>query len=150
MVFSQAGLIPNPVDILLRRTPLLVYPRSQVAESDDGSQPPHITYKGHGRHNPSVCPTGLSSGLSYTPNLLQVARRLATPNICYVGHCMPKAIFMGRRRHFTDVLPYCALPVVNVQRYSQTLILIIADISSLRKCPQWVRSRPFVGRPFVD
>jgi len=33
----------------------------------------------------------------------QGARGLATPNIGYLGHCVPKAVVMGRRRHFTGL-----------------------------------------------
>jgi len=59
------------------------------------ANPPNITYMGH-----TMCPDGLSSGLSRALRLPQCqARGLATPNIGYMGHYVPKLAVMGRRRH---------------------------------------------------
>ena len=53
-----------------------------------------------------VCPDGLSSGLSLALRFPKgQALGLATPNICYMGHFVPKLAVMGRRRHF----PGCVL-----------------------------------------
>jgi len=59
------------------------------------ANPPNITYMGH-----TMCPDGLSSGLSRALRLPQCqARGLATPNIGYMGQNVPKLAVMGRRRH---------------------------------------------------
>ena len=64
------------------------------------ANPPNITYMGH-----TMCPDGLSSGLSRALRLPQSqARGLATPNIGYMGHYVPKLAVMGRRRHFAGVV----------------------------------------------
>ena len=105
MIFSQAGLIPAPIIAAPRRAPPSFYPEPREAGSDSDSQPPHITYKGHVRCVASGRPNGLSSGLS------RVARGLATPNIYFLGHQMPKTDLMGRRRHFVGIPRYvCFIP----------------------------------------
>jgi hypothetical protein len=70
--------------------------RSQGAESDGDRQPAK-----HYVHGSPMCPIGLSSGLSLALRLpVSQARGLATPNICYMGHEVPKLAVMGRRHHF--------------------------------------------------
>lgn len=83
------------------------------------ANPPNITYMGH-----DVCPDGLSSGLNRALRFPQSqVPGLATPNIGYMGHFVPKFAVMGRRYHFPGFVlgVYERCLVVKVQRLcSQT------------------------------
>jgi hypothetical protein len=119
MVFSKATLapapsIPAPLDLLNGLF------ETQGAETDSDRQPAkHYVYGSH-----TMCPVGLSSGLSHALRLPKSqAHGLVTPGIGYMGHFVLKFAVMGRRHHFLGIVlgVYERYLVVKVQRLcSQT------------------------------
>jgi len=99
MVSSKATLAPAPSILASLIVTLFIRDRKGLKVTATAN-PPNITYKGH-----SSCPNGLSSGLSRILELPEfLALGLATPNICYMGHYVPKLAVMGRRHHFPGFL----------------------------------------------